>query len=277
MQDVLNTIRDFLISVNPLWIYLVISIIGLFVYWRGCTETRKDRSSIFDTFFVSISSGLIMARVSYLVINWSEYSKYVMSISPYERYDDGSIYLFRLMPWRLARIWDGGLTIFVAMVAFLLVSTVVVTLVKKWRLYQIFFPVFFSMITMLGSSFAYVGFMSETNSWLIIGSVLVLIPFIFWIVSKFLLVSIKNGVKRRKTLVYIGILLVTLTSMFVSYQYLLDKVSQFEFISVLTLILWTVVMDILVVLDINRPNVTIESVSSVRAVDIEINQPIRMK
>jgi hypothetical protein len=276
MQDVINTIREFLIQLNPLWVYFVISVIGLFVYWRGCTETRKNRSSIFDTFFLSIIFGLIMARISYIVINWSEYIRYPWSFVPYERYGD-TFYLFRLLPWKFIRVWDGGLTIFVAMVAFLVLITLLVILMKKWRWYQTYFPTFFSMISMLGISYIYVGFITETKSWIVNGGILLVVPLIFWLISKFLLVSIKNGIKRRKTLVYIGILLVTLTSMFIAYQYLIDKVSQFEFISVIVLIVWTAVMDILLVIDINRPNVTIERVSSVRAIDIEINQPIKFK
>ncbi|HCC68040.1 TPA: hypothetical protein DEP90_02445 [Patescibacteria group bacterium] len=275
MQEIIITIRGFFININPLWVYLIISIIGLFIYWRGCTETRKDRSSIFDTFSVSMLFGLIMARVSYLVINWSEYARFTWYFLPYERYGD-SMYFFRLLPWRLMRVWDGGLTIFVAMIAFLLFITILVTLVKKWRWYQVYFPVFFSMIVMLGISYIYMGLLNENTEWMIQGAVLSVIPIIFWITSKFLLVSIKNGVKRRKILVYIGALLVTLTSIYISYRYLLDDVSQFELISVITLILWTAVMDILLIIDINRPNVTIERLSSVRAVDIEINQPIKL-
>lgn len=274
MQDMINTIRGFLVNIAPLWVYFIISIIGLFVYWRGCTETRKDRSSIFDTFSLSMLFGLVMARVSYLVINWTEYARFTWYFLPYERYGD-SIYFFRLLPWRLMRIWDGGLTIFVAMIAFLLFITILITLVKKWRWYQVYFPVFFSMIVMLGISYIYMGLLSENTEWIVQGAILFILPLLFWIISKFLLVGIRNGVRRRKILVYIGVLMVTLTSMYVSYRYLLDDVSQFEFIAVITLILWTAVMDIFLIVDINRPNVTIERVSSVRAVDVKINQQIK--
>ncbi|MCD4811606.1 hypothetical protein K8R14_03320 [bacterium] len=274
MQDVIITIRESLVNTNPLWVYFVISIVGLFVYWRGCTETRKDRSSIFDTFSISIIVGLIIGRVSYLVINWSQYSRYSWYFLPYEKYGD-AMYFFRLLPWRLIRVWDGGLTIFVAMVAFLLFITILVVLVKKWRWYQVYFPIFFSMIAMLGISFVYMGILNENTLWMIQGGILFVIPILFWLVSKFLLVSIKNGIKRRRVLVYIGVLVVTLTSMYISYSYLLDDVSQFEFIAVIALIFWVAIMDILLIVDINRPNVTIERVSSVRAVDIEINQPIK--
>jgi hypothetical protein len=40
---------------------------------------------------------------------------------------------------------------------------------------------------------------------------------------------------------------------------------------------WTAIMDIFTIIDLNRPKVEIEKVSSVRAVDIEVNQPIRIK
>ncbi len=275
MQDILNTIREFLMYVNPLWVYLFVSVVGLFIYWRGCNETRKNRSSIFDSFIISITSGLLMARVSYLVDHWSEYSNFAWYWLPYERYGD-TMYFFRLNPWRIIRIWDGGITIFVAMITFLLIVTIFAILVKKWRWYQLFFPIFFSMTTMLGVSFLYVGLLQETTIWLVIGAILMVIPLIFWIISKFLLVSITNGVKRRKTLVYIGVILVTLTSLFISYQYVRDTVTSFESGSVIALLIWTVIMDIFTIIDINRPNVTIERVSSVRAVDIEINQPIKI-
>jgi len=276
MDSILESIRDFLVSTSPLWIYFIISIAGLFIYWRGCTETRKNRSSIFDTFIISITSGLIASRISYLVIHWSEYSRYAWYFLPYEKYGD-TVYLFRLLPWRFLRIWDGGLTIFIAMVVFLIVLTLLVLLYKKWRWYQLSSPVFFSTTSMLGLSFVYVGVVQQYNAWVVKGIILLLLPLVFWAISKILLFTVKNGIKRRKILVYIGILTITLASLYISYSYLSDEISQFEFGSAIALLVWTVVMDIFTIIDINRPNVQIEKVSSVRAVDIEINQPIRMK
>lgn len=276
MSNILDTIRNTLVSFHPLFIYLVISIAGLFVYWRGCTETRKNRSSIFDTFIISIVSGLIMGRISFLRINWSEYTRQAWYFLPYERYGD-TVYLFRLLPWRFFRIWDGGLTIFVAMIAFLIVLTLLVLFVRKWRWYQVYFPIFFSMTSMLGLSFVYIGIADNYTAWITRGSALFLLPLIFWATSKILLVTIKNGIKRRKMLVYIGILIVTLATLYISYEYLSDDVTSFEFAAVIILMLWTAIMNIFTIIEINRPRVEIEKVSSVRAVDIEINQPIRMK
>jgi hypothetical protein len=175
------------------------------------------------------------------------------------------------------RIWDGGLTIFVAMVAFLIILSLLVIFYKKWRWYQVYFPVFFSMTSMLGLSFIYVGIIDSYAIWAIRGAALTLLPIIFWAISKILLVTIKKGIKRRKVLVYIGVLLVTLSSLYISYEYLSDSVSRFEFISVIALLVWTAIMDIFTIIDLNRPSVEIEKVSSVRAVDIEVNQPIRVK
>jgi hypothetical protein len=175
------------------------------------------------------------------------------------------------------RIWDGGLTIFVAMVAFLLVLTTLVLFVRKWRWYQVYFSIYFSMTSMLGISFIYLGSIENYVAWIIRGTLLLILPILFWSISKILLFTIKNGIKRRKILVYIGVLVVTLTSVYISYEYLSDTVSQFELISVITLLIWTAIMDIFTIVDLNKPNVEIEKVSSVQAVDIEINQPIRIK
>ncbi len=276
MSNILDAIRIFLVNLHPLWVYLFLSIAGLFVYWRGCTETRKDRSSIFDTFIISIVLGLLMGRVSFLSINWSEYGRYAWYFLPYERYGN-TIYMFRLLPWRLFRIWDGGLTIFVAMVSFILILTLLVLFSRKWKWYQLFFPIYFSMTSMLGLSFIYLGVIESYNAWIIRGLLLVFLPLIFWGISKILLSVIKNGVKRRKFLIYIGVLIVTLSTVYISYEYLSDSVSTFELVSVILLLLWTAVMDIYTFIEINKPNVEIEKVSSVRAVDIEINQPIRIK
>jgi CDP-diglyceride synthetase len=109
------------------------------------------------------------------------------------------------------------------------------------------------------------------------GGVLLLLPLIFWAISKVLLFTIRNGIKRRKVLVYIGVLIVTVASLYISYEYLSDEVSQFEFGAVIALLVWTAIMDIFTIIDLNRPKVEIEKVSSVRAVDIEVNQPIRIK
>jgi hypothetical protein len=276
MSNILGAIRNFLLTLHPLWVYLAISIIGLFIYWRGCTETRKNRSSIFDTFLISIGLGLLIGRISFLSIHWTEYSRFAWYFLPYERYGD-TVYMFRLLPWRLMRIWDGGLTIFVAMVAFLIVLTVMILLVKKWRWYQVYFPAFFSMTSMLGISFIYLGVIDNYKAWIVRGLALFLLPVIFWSISKILLFTIKNGIKRRKTLVYIGILIVTLASLYIAYEYLSGSVSQFEFAAVIALLIWTAVMDIYTIIDINKPHVEIERVSGVRAVNIEVNQPIRIK
>ena len=272
----IESIQSFLIKLSPLWVYFFVVAVGLFVYWRGCTETRKNRSSIFDTFFISIIFGLIVGRASFLSINWSEYSRYAWYYLPYERYGD-TVYLFRLLPWRLIRIWDGGLTIFVAMVAFIILLTLLTLFYKKWRWYRTYFPIFFSMISMLGLSFTYLGILGGYNLWIYSGAILTTLPVIFWIISKILLVTIKNGIRRRKMLVYIGILIVTLSSLYISYQYLIDDVSKLEFGSVITLMVWIAVMDIYTIIDINRPNLKIEKVSAVRAVEIEVNQPIKIK
>jgi hypothetical protein len=276
MSNILDTIRTFLINLHPLFVYLLISVAGLFIYWRGCTETRKNRSSIFDSFIISIASGLVIGRIAFLRINWSEYGRYAWYILPYERYGD-TVYMFRLLPWRLFRIWDGGLTIFVAMIGFLFVLTMFVFIYKKWKWYQVYFPVYFAMTVMLGLSFIYLGIIDNYTAWITRGLLLAIIPLIFWAVSKILLFTVKNGTKRRKFLVYIGVLIVTLTSVYVSYEYLSDSVSTFEFVSVIVLLIWTAIMDIYTVIEINKPKVEIEKVSSVRAVDIEINQPIRIK
>jgi hypothetical protein len=182
-----------------------------------------------------------------------------------------------LLPWRLLRVWDGGLTIFVAMVAFLVCATLLALFYKKWRWYQVYFPIFFSMTSMLGLSYIYLGVLDEYTLWIVSGGILILLPLIFWAVSKILLFTIKNGVKRRKVLVYIGMLMVTIASLYISYKYLSDDVSQFEFSAAIVLLVWTAIMDIFTIIDLNRPKVEIEKVSSVRAVDIEVNQPIRIK
>ena len=276
MNSLLESMRNFLVDLHPLWVYFAISVVGLFFYWRGCTETRKNQSSIFDTFFISITSGLIIARVSYLAINWVEYSRYAWYFLPYEKYGD-SIYWFRLLPWRLLRIWDGGLTIFVAMIAFLVILTLLALLYKKWRWYQLYFPIFFATTVMLGISFIYLGVIDEYVEWCVRGGILILLPLLFWAISKIFLFTIKNGIKRRKNLVYIGILLSTLVSLYIAYGYLSDNISKIEFAFVLVLLVWTAIMDIVAVVDVNKPNVEIEKVSGVRTVDIEINQPVRIR
>ncbi len=63
MNGIFEIIRNFFINLNPLWVYLIVVLVGLFIYWRGCTETRKNRSSIFDTFFLSIVVGSVVSTV----------------------------------------------------------------------------------------------------------------------------------------------------------------------------------------------------------------------
>ena len=182
MEDFLLNILGFVATVPVGIILLLIFLIGMYVFWRGCKETEKDRSSIFDVYIVSLLVGVILGRVGYIVSNLDEFMSFIWYWSPYEKYGD-TTYIFRLLPWRFLRVWDGGIIIFALFVGFLLFSTFFVSILKKWRWKQIFFNIFFSGVFMLSLSFFFTASITTDLDILLMSVILFLIATFFLIAS----------------------------------------------------------------------------------------------
>ena len=276
MEDFLLNILGFVATVPVGIILLLIFLIGMYVFWRGCKETEKDRSSIFDVYIVSLLVGVILGRVGYIISNLDEFMSFIWYWSPYEKYGD-TTYIFRLLPWRFLRVWDGGIIIFALFVGFLLFSTFFVSILKRWRWKQIFFNIFFSGVFMLSLSFFFTASITTDLDILLMSVVLFLIA-TFFLIASLVVKRMKIKWKRkRRAIGYIGGVLIWLIGGYLSTKFLLSDVSTVEVVSVYVLDIWIILSTILFVMDMRRRESVIEKVSSVQSVSLpEINQPIRL-
>lgn len=274
-STVLSKFQEILTSVSPFFLLLAVLLVGMYVFWRGCSESRKDTSSIFDVFTVSLFSGLIIGRISYVITNWSRFSSSVWYWLPYEKYGD-EIYLFRVLPWRFLRVWDWGIDILTMFVGFLLVATLWVLLVKKWKWSHLFTTIFFTAQVMLAISFILLGGASGNEQWIIQGAVMILLPTVLF----FLKNSVKRimiGKKEIRVLAVLDVIFIILTVIYTAYIYLTIEISDIERAGVITFVVWTFLGTIYYLYDLRKDNVTIEKVSSVRVVSpVDVNQPVKL-
>lgn len=267
MKEWLYILKDFIQNIHPLIIYLIIFLIGLYVFWRGCTESRKNRSSVFDIFLVSGFLGSIIGRIVYIVLEWQTFSSFIWYWLPYEKYGD-KIYLFRLLPWRFFSVWDGGLIILAMFVSTLLLLTFFVLVTKKWRWKHMFFPIYFSSTTMLGTSFVYLGISSGFTAWIYKGIVLIAVLAIFFLLFKFIYKIVKNPLYEKYILGYVGLIIVILSAIYIVYLYLSSELSFLEDILTGIFLVWTLVMSVFFLSDLRKAKVNIKSVSSIRSVQL---------
>jgi hypothetical protein len=90
--------------------------------------------------------------------NWSQFSTDFF-ILPYEKYGD-QIYIFRTMPWKILRIWDGRFYFIPMFIAFLVASYMYVVFYKGWRWREMIYAVFVPANFMLGATLFTFGFFS---------------------------------------------------------------------------------------------------------------------
>jgi hypothetical protein len=272
---ILDKFQEILTSVNPFFLLLTVLLIGMYVFWRGCSETRKDISSIFDIFIISLFSGLLLGRISYIISNWTRFASSVWYWLPYEKYGD-EIYLFRVLPWRFFRVWDWGIDILTMFVGFLLVASLWVLFVKKWKWSHMFTTIFFTAQIMLAISFLLLGGVSRNEQWILQGIVMVLLPSVLF----FLRNSVKRimiGKKEVRVLAILDVIFIMLSLIYISYTYLTVEVSDIEKGGVITFVVWTVLGIVFYLYDLRKDNVTIERVSSVRVVSpVDVNQPVKL-
>jgi len=214
--------------------------------------------------------------VGYIVSNLDEFMSFIWYWSPYEKYGD-TTYIFRLLPWRFLRVWDGGIIIFALFVGFLLFSTFFVSILKRWRWKQIFFNIFFSGVFMLSLSLFFTASITTDLDILLMSVILFLIA-TFFLIASLVVKRMKIKWKRkRRAIGYIGGVLIWIIGGYLSIKFLLSDVSTVEVVSVYVLDIWIILSTILFVMDMRRRESVIEKVSSVQSVSLpEINQPIRL-
>ena len=273
--DILEKIQDMLNSVSPLILFTIVVFLGMYVFWSGSMKTRKNISSVYDIFVTSIFGGVVVGRACYIIINWEQFSNLIWYWLPYEKYGD-EIYLFRLLPWRFLRIWDWRIDILSMFVAFILIATFWVLVVKKWKWSHMFTTIFFTAEVMLALSFILLGGSTGNQEWLTQGIVMVLLPLVLF----FLKNSVKKaiiGKKELKILMFLDIFFILLTTAYVTYTYLIADISNTEKGSIIIFTLWSLLGIFFYMKETKQADITIEKLSSVRTVSrLDINQPIKL-
>lgn len=261
-------LKEYIQDIHPLIVYLTLFFVGMYIFWSGCAESRKNRSSIFDVFLVSGFLSAVVGRIVYIILEWSSFSSYIWYWIPYEKYGD-KIFLFRLLPWRFFSVWDGGLVILALFVSLLLFLTFFVLVIKKWRWKHMFFPIYFSSTTMVGMSFVYIGLVSNFNEWIYKGLILMFVLAIFFFLFKFIFKIVKDPLYEKYILGYVGVIIVLISSIYIVYLYLSSNLSLMEDVLVGIFMVWSLVMSFFFVLDLRKAKVSIRSVSTVRSVRVK--------
>lgn len=274
-QSIIEKFGLVLSKINPLILFSLVILLGMYVFWRGCWKSRKNNSSIFDTFFLASAFGLLIGRISYIISNWSDFSSFIWYWLPYERYGN-DIFWFRVLPWRFFRVWDWGIDILLMFLGFLAFASFWVLIVKKWRWGELFTTIFFTAQSMLGISFFLLGGLIGNFDWITQGLVMILLPFTLFLLKNSVR-KIMIGRREEKVLTVLDTFFILLLVTYTSYVYLSIDISNIEKGGILFFSFWTIAGLILNNIDRRKANVTIEKVSSVREVSsIDINQPIKL-
>ena len=277
MEWLLNTVKNAVLWLGPTTTLVIIVILGLYIFWKECSRSRKNNSSVFDIYLLSLSGGLILARIAHILMHSGEYFKNIWYWLPYEKYGE-QIYLFRLLPWRLLRIWDGGLDLLYLFVGMILIQTFLVTIKKKWKWSDIFPAIFLSNWVMLGLSFLLLGIQWANNVWANQGLIL-FIPYIIFLILQAIFLNIQKGGAKEKVRVILQVVFAFVSLITILYVYLpLDTMGIIVIVGVLSWIIWGILGTIFHILSSRkRTNVTIEKVSSVRHVTLpDPNKPVRL-
>ncbi len=275
--NIINSVKGFISTLNPFLGLILIFLLGLFVFWKESSRSRKNNSSVFDIFFISVIIGILVGRLVYVVSNWSsEYSSLPWYWLPYERYGD-DVYLFRLLPWKLLKIWDGQLDILFTFLGIILMQTISVLFLKKWKWGDLFPPIYLSNWVMMGLSYFFVGIQSGNNLWLKQGWI-ILIPFIVFIITQAIILKVYLGSKKEEVSRILYILFAVVALFVIGYVYISLSLTTLTTIGFVILSIWYVAGIIAYIISSRKEgNVTIKTVSSVRQVSLpEVSKPVRL-
>jgi len=277
VSQAISTIVNFIREVNPFVGLLIIFFLGMYLFWKESSRSRKNNSSVFDAFILSIFLGVIIGRVMYIILNWSEFSQYIWYWLPYERYGN-QIFMFRLLPWRFLRIWDGQLDILFTFIGILFSQSVIVLFFKKWKWADMFSAQYLSNWMMIGLIYIFVGIQSSNSEWIKHGW-WILIPFAIFLILQRLLIQISFGKKKEVVRFTLHNVFALVAVIIISYVYFTSSPRIPTIIGIASLVVWYL-MGIVMNISEHRKadNVTIEKVSSVRQVTLPATRkPIRLQ
>ena len=94
-------------NISFITMLVIIYLVTMVIFWYESKNAQKNTNSIFDMWFFSSIVMIIWGRIGFIITFWDEFNQWNWFWLPYERYGD-MMYIFRAMPWRLFKIWDGG-------------------------------------------------------------------------------------------------------------------------------------------------------------------------
>lgn len=277
MVELISNIKNFIGTFNPLVGLFIIFLLGLYVFWKEASRSRKNNSSVFDAFILSIVVGLLIGRIMYVVLNWSEFSSYTWYWLPYERYGN-QIYFFRLLPWRFFQFWDGQIDILYTFLGVLFSQTLTVIFRKRWKWSELFSGMYQSNWFMIALTYMFVGIQSKNDVWLKHG-LWILLPFFIFVILQEVLTKLSSGKRRDFVRSVLQNIFALVAVAIVSYVYFSSSPQIVTIVGIAILIIWYIAGIVMNTIESRKENnVTIESVSSVRQVSLpEISKPIRLR
>lgn len=276
MSQAISTIVNIIREVNPFVGLLIIFFLGMYLFWKESSRSRKNNSSVFDAFILSILLGIVIGRAMFVILNWTEFSQYIWYWLPYERYGN-EIFMFRLLPWRFLRIWDGQLDILFTFVGVLFSQSVIVLFLKKWKWADMFSAQYLTNWMMVGLIYVFVGIQSSNDEWIKHGW-WILIPFILFLILQKFLVQISLGRKKESVRFILHNIFALVAVIIISYVYFTSSPKIPTLIGIASLVVWYLMGIFMNISEHKKAdNVTIERVSSVRQVSLpSIRKPIRL-
>lgn len=269
-------LRDIVISVGFIPILFVTGLLGLYSFWREATFTRKNRSSIFDMFLFILIFAAIWGRLTYIFANSQEYSSLIWFPFPYERYSDG-FYLFRLLPWRYFRVWDGGFLFTGAFLGAVVSGYAFSTFIKRWRWKQMINTVYVPATFMLSVTLLFSGILVNSEALLsqgiTLGTLVLGYMAISWIIYKRVLLNIKT---YERLFYMINALFVVASSSYIFFSLLGSEITQWDRLNLYAFGAFTVAALLFYIYDATRIEMNIETKTNIRTT-ISTNQPVRIR
>jgi hypothetical protein len=271
-----QSLRDIVINVGFIPLLILIGFFGLYTFWREASLTRKNRSSVFDMFLFVIICTVVWGRLTYIFSSAAEYNGLPWFIFPYEKYADG-FYLFRLLPWRYFRVWDGGFLFTGSFVAAIISGFVYSTFVKKWLWKQMMNTVYVPAILMLSVTLLFSGLLvnaqSVINQGIVLGSIAVTYLGFSWFIHRGVLLKMKF----YENLFYLlNILFTVVSSSYVVFSLLASDITQWDRWNIYLFGGFTLLALLLYMYDVTKVEVNIETKTNIRTT-ISTNQPIRIR
>lgn len=277
MDVFLNQIREVLFQLGFLPIVVFATLMSLYVFWLESRKSNKNQNSLFDGYFLAAILMVIWGRITYLFTNPADYEGLIWSFIPYERYPDG-FFVFRLLPWRYFRIWDGEFLFTGLFLGFVIGAAFYTLVYKRWRWRETMSTVIFTSSMYLGTLLFISGFMVEDNNILGQGVVILALTLTYFFFSS----SIARGIKSRNSKLwervnyYLIFLFSILLSMYIPTSLLASDITYWDRINLYVFSGFSVISHIIYIIDVFRKDVKIKTEYRTRSVSISANQPIKI-